>query len=127
LACGLVTTVSWYQKTWFSVRSQINSHEVSSLILMCCNFDGWFALGLLAFSSVFLVMSCNLFYYQLWKVITFSMSIFGSSSRSKLPTWLTSALSCKTCSNCFWCFLSTLLAYYKQFEVFGNYWLFWFI
>jgi hypothetical protein len=67
--------------------------EVSGLILMCCNFDGWFLLGHLTSSSIFLIVSSNSLCSKLRKIIASSMSIFGSSSCFRLLAWPTSTLS----------------------------------
>ncbi len=108
LAFGFVTMVSWYQKTWFSIGSQISYGEVSDSILMCHNSDQWFPIGLTIFGSVFFVTSSILFYSPLWKVVASSMLIFGSSSCFKLLMCPTLTLSWKTCSIFFIFFVNTI-------------------
>jgi hypothetical protein len=41
-------------KCFFLVKSHINSCGVFSSILMCCNSSGWFVIGRIIFSSIFL-------------------------------------------------------------------------
>jgi len=88
-----------------TLGSQIGFGEVFVLILMCSNFGGWFLLGHPTSSLVFLITFSNSLCSQLWKVVTSSMSIFGSSSHSRLLAWPTSTLSYKTCSDIFFMFL----------------------
>ncbi len=92
-----------------TLGSQISFGEVFGLILMCCNFGGWFLLGHPTSSLVFLITFSNSLCSQLWKVITFSMSIFGSSSHSRLLAWPTSALSYKTCFDIFFILLVNIV------------------
>ncbi len=83
--------------------------KVSGLILMCCNFDGWFLLGHPTSNSIFLIASSNSLCSKLQKIIASSMSIFGSSSCFKLLAWPTSTLSYKTCSNIFFMLLVNIV------------------
>jgi hypothetical protein len=80
-------------KSFILVGSQIYSCEVSNLVLMHCYSNGWFPIGCTIFGLVHSITSSNSFCSPLWKVIASSMSIFGCSSCSKLPTCPTLAIS----------------------------------
>jgi hypothetical protein len=97
LMCGLITMVSWYQKALFSIRPQIGYRGISSLVLMCRNFGGWFLASCTIFNLIFFT-SLNLFCFPLWKVIASFGSIFALSSHFGLVMWPTSAFFYKTCS-----------------------------
>jgi hypothetical protein len=109
LACGLVTTFSWYQKVFFSIGFHIGSCGVFDLVLMHHNFSGWFPVGRTFFDSLFLVMTSNSFCSPLWKVISSSRSFLGCSNHFALLTWPTLTLSCKTCSIIFFIFLVNIV------------------
>ncbi len=87
----------------------IHSCGISDLVLMCCNFGGWFWIGHIIFCLIFMVTSSNLFSSPLWKVTTSSRLIVGCFSRFGLLTWLTSTFFSKTCFIFFFIFLVNIV------------------